>query len=56
MKSIRLNSNISKYWEFVELKVLGFDTKSDMITKYFTNFFIIIRRYKWEDFEIDADQ
>ena len=27
IKSIRLNPNISKYWEFGELKVLGLDTK-----------------------------
>ena len=56
IKSIRLNVNISKYWEFGELKVLGLDTKSDMTSKYFTHFFIIIRHYKWEDFEIHSDR
>ena len=45
----------SKYWEFGELKVLGYGTKSDMTSKYGTIFFIIIRHYKWEDFEIEAD-
>ena len=50
IKSIRLNLNISKYWEFGELKELCLDTESDMASKYFTNFFIIIRHYKWEDF------
>ena len=56
IESIRLNPNISKYWEFRELKVLGLDTKSDMTSKYVTNFFISIRHYKREDFEIDADR
>ena len=27
-----------------------------MTSKYGTNFFIIIRHYKWEDCEIDADR
>ena len=52
IKSIRLNPNISKSWEFVELKVLGYGTKSDMTSKYGTIIFIITRHYKWEDFEI----
>ena len=39
IKSIRLNPNISKYWEFVELKVLGYGTKSDLTSKYGTMFF-----------------
>ena len=56
IKSIRLNPNISKYWEFGELKVLGYDTKSDMTSKYSTIFFIITRHYKLEDFEIEADR
>ena len=56
IKSMRLNPNISKYCEFGELKVLGLDTKSNMTSKYGTIFFIIIRHYKWEDFEIDADR
>ena len=56
MKSIRLNPNISKYWEFGELKVLGYDTKSDMTSKYGTIFFIIISHLKWEDFGIEADR
>ena len=46
IKSIRLNPNISKYWEFVELKVLGYGTKSDMTSKYGTIVFIITRHYK----------
>ena len=54
IKSIRLNPNICKYWEFVELKVLGYGTKSDMTSKYGTIFIIITRHYKWEDFEIEA--
>ena len=29
---------ISKYWEFGELKVLGYGTKSDMTSKYGTIF------------------
>ena len=44
--SLRLNSNISKYWEIGELKVLGYGTKSDMTSKYGTIFFIITRHYK----------
>ena len=56
IKSIRLNPNISKYWELGELKVLGYDTKSDMTSIYGTIFFIITRHYKWEDFEIEADR
>ena len=55
-KLLRLNPNISKYWEFGELKVLGYNTKSDMTSKYGTIFFIIIRHYKREDFEIEADR
>ena len=55
-KSLRLNPNISKYLEFLELKILGYDTKSDMTSKYGTIFFIIIRHYKWEDFKIEADR
>ena len=51
IKSIRLNQNISKYWEFGELKVLCLDTKSDMTSKYFSHFFII-RHYKLDDFEL----
>ena len=47
IKSIRLNTNISKYWEFGESKVPGLDTKSDITSKYVTNYFIIIRHYKW---------
>ena len=39
--SLRLNPNISKYWEFGELKVLGYGTKNDMTSKYGTIFFII---------------
>ena len=39
IKSIILNPNISKYWEFGELKVLGYGTKSDMTSKYGTIFF-----------------
>ena len=44
----------------IKLKVLikgvqtGFDTKSDA-SKYVTNFIIVIRHYKWEDFQIDAE-
>ena len=49
IKAIRMNKNISKYWEFGELKVLVLDTKSNMTYKYDTNFFIIIRHYKCED-------
>ena len=56
IKSIILNPNIFKYLEFGESTVLGYGTKSDMTSKYDTNFFIIIRHYKWEDFEIDADR
>ena len=56
IKSIRLNPNISKYWEFVKLKVVGYVTKIDMTCKYGTIFFIITRHYKWEDFKIDADR
>ena len=54
IKSIRLNPNIFKYCEFWELMVLGLDTKSDMTSEHVTNFFIIIRHYKWEDCEINA--
>ena len=46
IKSIRLNPNISKYWEFGELKVPGLGTKMDRTSKYGTNFFIIKRHYK----------
>ena len=56
IETIRLNPNISKYLEFAELKVLGYDTKRDMTSKYDTIFIIIIRHYKWEDFEIEADR
>ena len=51
----KIKSHISNYWEFEELKVLGYHTKSDMTSKYGTIFFIITRRYKWENFEIEAD-
>ena len=44
--SLRLNPNISKYWEFGELKLLGYGTKSGMTSKYGTIFFIITRHYK----------
>ena len=44
--SLRLNPNISKYWEFGELEVLGYGTESDMTSKYGTIFFIITRHYK----------
>ena len=54
-KSIRLNPIISKYLEFVELKVLGYSTKIDMTSKYGTIFFVTTH-YKWEDFEIEADR
>ena len=47
-----LNSCINQS-QFALLKVLGYDTKSDMTSKYGTIFFIITRHYKWEDFEID---
>ena len=56
INSIRLNPNISKYWEFVELAVVGYGTKSDMTSTYGTIFFIITRDYKWENFEIEADR
>ena len=49
----------SKYFrrrEFGESLVLVLDTRSNMTPKYGTGFFIIIRHYKWEDYEIDADQ
>ena len=55
-KSIRLNPNISKHWEFLELELLGYDTKSDMTSKYGNIYFITRRHYKWEDFEIEADR
>ena len=53
---MRLTPNISKYLEFGELKVLGYDTKNNMTSKYDTIFFIITHHYKWEDFEIEADR
>ena len=56
VKFIRINPNISKYWEFRESMVLSLDTKSNMTSIYFTNFFIIIRNCKWEDSEVDADR
>ena len=40
----------------IGLKVLGYDRKSDMTSKYGTIYFIIICYYKWEDFEIEADR
>ena len=55
IKLIRLNPNISKYFEFEELQVLGYDTKSDITSKYGTNFFLITSHYKC-DFEIEADR
>ena len=56
IKSIWLNPNISKYWWFGELKAQCLDTESDVTSKYVTNFFIIKRHYKREDFEINPDR
>ena len=55
-KSSQINQNISRYREFAESTVLLLDTRSNMTSKYGTNYFIIIRHYKWEDCEIDADR
>ena len=49
IKSIRINPNVSKYWEFWELKVLVLDIEGNMTTKYGTSLFIIICHYKWKD-------
>ena len=38
---MRLNPNICKYWEFGEVKVLGYGTKSDMSFKYGTIFLLL---------------
>ena len=40
--------------EFGESMVLILDTRSNMTTKYGTNYFIIKRHYKWEDCELNA--
>ena len=36
--------------------MLVLDTRSNMTSKYDTNFFIVIRHYKREDCETDADR
>ena len=41
IKLIRINPNISKYWEFEELKELVLDKKSNMTSKYDTNFLLL---------------
>ena len=56
LKSSLINPNISKYKEYGNAKELVMDRRSDMTSKYGTNLFIIIRHYKWEDWEIDADR
>ena len=48
-ESSRINPNISNYREFLESMVLILVIKSYMTSKYGTNLFIIIRHYKWED-------
>ena len=55
-ESSLINQNISTYREFGESLVLGLDTRSNMTSKYGTNFFIIIRHHKLEGCEIDADR
>ena len=46
LKSSRKNQNICKYLEFGESTVLVLDTRSNMTSKYGTEYFIIIRHYK----------
>ena len=41
IKSIWLNTNISKYSEFGQLNVLVLDAKSNMTSKYGTNFLLL---------------
>ena len=51
-----LRNTYNRYWELGELKVLVLNTKSDMTSKYGTNFFIITHHYKLEDRKIDANR
>ena len=39
--SLRLNPNISKYWEFGELKELGYGTKSDIYPNMAPSFLLL---------------
>ena len=49
------NPNIYK-WKLLESMILVLDKKSNMMSKYGANFFIIVRWYKWEVCEIDTDR
>ena len=58
-ETIRSNAYISKYREFVELKVLGYGTKSDKTSKIGTIFLLlhdIFFLLLHEGFESEADR